>query len=132
LYNQLKVPIGLINTSWGGTQSEAWISKQAFEQSPEMKYTANAMGSNNTDQFIKQRGETTLNNIKNYKEVLKITPTRTIGRMPALMISNGPQCNCPAYGKHKVCLTWMAPFGLEKQLSSVMPILGRPLPSPLQ
>ena len=64
MYNQLKVPIGLINTSWGGTQSEAWISKQAFEQSPEMKYTANAMGSNNTDQFIKQRGETTLNNIK--------------------------------------------------------------------
>ena len=33
LYNKLKVPIGLINTSWGGTQSEAWTSEQAFEQS---------------------------------------------------------------------------------------------------
>ena len=64
LYNQLKVPIGLINTSWGGTQSEAWTSKQAFENAPEMKYVANAMGNNNMDQFIKKRAETTLNNIK--------------------------------------------------------------------
>ncbi len=64
LYNQLKVPVGLINTSWGGTQSEAWTSKNAFENDPEMKYVADAMGSNNTDQFIQQRGESTLNNIK--------------------------------------------------------------------
>src|SRR5687767_6801523 len=35
LYNQLKVPIGLINTSWGGTHSETWTSKEAFEQSTE-------------------------------------------------------------------------------------------------
>ena len=64
LYNQLKVPIGLINTSWGGTQSEAWTSKKAFENNHEMKYIADAMGNNDMDQFIKKRGETTLNNIK--------------------------------------------------------------------
>ncbi|MBC9914191.1 sialate O-acetylesterase [Chitinophaga varians] len=30
LYKDLQVPIGLIHTSWGGTQVEAWISKKGF------------------------------------------------------------------------------------------------------
>lgn len=37
LYNKLKVPIGLINTTWSGTHSETWTSKEAFEQSAEFK-----------------------------------------------------------------------------------------------
>jgi sialate O-acetylesterase len=64
LYNQLNVPIGLINTSWGGTQSEAWTSKQAFEQSLELKYVADAMTGSDMETFIKQRGESTLKNIQ--------------------------------------------------------------------
>jgi sialate O-acetylesterase len=31
LYEELHIPIGLINTSWGGTQIESWISKGALE-----------------------------------------------------------------------------------------------------
>jgi len=31
------IPIGLINASWGGTNIETWISKDAFESSPEYK-----------------------------------------------------------------------------------------------
>jgi sialate O-acetylesterase len=37
LYQQLKVPIGLINTSWGGTPAEAWTSHEALLSSPELK-----------------------------------------------------------------------------------------------
>ena len=37
LYKELKVPVGLINTSWGGTHSETWTSRVAFEQSDEFK-----------------------------------------------------------------------------------------------
>jgi sialate O-acetylesterase len=37
LYNKLKVPIGLINTSWGGTMVETWTSREAFRQSDEFK-----------------------------------------------------------------------------------------------
>lgn len=37
LYNELKVPIGIINTSWGGTCSETWTSREAFENSDEFK-----------------------------------------------------------------------------------------------
>lgn len=37
LYQSLKVPIGLIDSSWGGTPAEAWTSRQALLSSPELK-----------------------------------------------------------------------------------------------
>ncbi len=37
LYSKLNVPIGIINTSWGGTHSETWTSRVAFEGSSEFK-----------------------------------------------------------------------------------------------
>lgn len=37
LYAELKIPIGIINTSWGGTCVETWTSRQAFEESDEFK-----------------------------------------------------------------------------------------------
>ena len=63
LYNQLKVPIGLINTSWGGTMSEAWTSEHAFSLSPELKYIADAMKNSDIETMMKQRGETLLKTI---------------------------------------------------------------------
>ncbi|MFZ4764077.1 MAG: sialate O-acetylesterase [Roseimicrobium sp.] len=37
LHKTLNVPIGLINTSWGGTRAEAWTSKPALEAVPTCK-----------------------------------------------------------------------------------------------
>ncbi|TRX37757.1 sialate O-acetylesterase [Flavobacterium restrictum] len=37
IYAELKVPIGIINTSWGGTCVETWTSRQAFEKSDDFK-----------------------------------------------------------------------------------------------
>lgn len=37
LYRELKVPIGLINASWGGTNIETWISRESFESSDEFR-----------------------------------------------------------------------------------------------
>jgi sialate O-acetylesterase len=37
LHQQLKVPVGLINSSWGGTPAEAWTSHEAMLSSPELK-----------------------------------------------------------------------------------------------
>ena len=37
LYQHLKVPIGLINSSWGGTPAEAWTTHDALLSSPELK-----------------------------------------------------------------------------------------------
>ena len=37
LYQQLKVPVGLIHSSWGGTPAEAWTSHEGMLSSPELK-----------------------------------------------------------------------------------------------
>jgi sialate O-acetylesterase len=34
----IKVPVGLINTSWGGTPAEAWTSREALEAVKELAY----------------------------------------------------------------------------------------------
>lgn len=64
LYNYLKVPIGLINTTWGGTQSEAWTSQQGFEQSERFKEIAAIMKSGSIEKLSKERNEAILANIK--------------------------------------------------------------------
>ena len=37
MYEELKVPIAIINSTWGGTNIETWTSREAFENSPEYK-----------------------------------------------------------------------------------------------
>ena len=37
LHQDLQVPIGMINTSWGGTICEAWTSKEALSADPDFK-----------------------------------------------------------------------------------------------
>lgn len=37
LHEELNVPVGLINTSWGGTVAEAWTSSRALEKMPEFR-----------------------------------------------------------------------------------------------
>jgi sialate O-acetylesterase len=37
LHQQLKVPVGLINSSWGGTPAEAWTSHEALLSAPDLK-----------------------------------------------------------------------------------------------
>lgn len=55
LYEQLHVPIGLINTSWGGTDAETWISRNGFESSDEFRQMIQGMPSLNLDSIAKQR-----------------------------------------------------------------------------
>lgn len=38
-----KIPIGLIDTSWGGTPIEAWISSQGLDRNPELKSRKDAL-----------------------------------------------------------------------------------------
>jgi len=63
LYNKLKVPIGLVNTSWGGTHVETWTSHEAFENSEEFKSMIAQMPSLNLDSLSKVRTEETVKKI---------------------------------------------------------------------
>ncbi len=64
LYNELKVPIGLINTTWGGTQVESWTSREAFERSDEFKNMIASMPSLDLDSLAKVRKEEMLKKIQ--------------------------------------------------------------------
>lgn len=55
LYQQLHVPIGLINTTWGGTHVETWTSRGAFESSDEFREMIKRMPSLNLDSLAKER-----------------------------------------------------------------------------
>ncbi|MEC9092978.1 MAG: sialate O-acetylesterase, partial [Planctomycetota bacterium] len=37
VHRQLKVPVGLIDTSWGGTLAQHWVSRDTLKNIPEMK-----------------------------------------------------------------------------------------------
>jgi sialate O-acetylesterase len=43
LYEKLNVPIGLIHSSWGGSQVEGWISKEAMQASNVLNYYPSIM-----------------------------------------------------------------------------------------
>lgn len=57
LYNELKIPIGLINTSWGGTHSETWTSREAFEGSDEFKTMIAGMPNLNLDSLAAEKAK---------------------------------------------------------------------------
>jgi sialate O-acetylesterase len=57
LHNELKIPIGLINTSWGGTHSETWTSRDAFESDDEFKSMIANMPNLNLDSLAAEKSK---------------------------------------------------------------------------
>lgn len=55
LNKELNIPIGIINSSWGGTQIESWISADSFSKlSNAIKEKYNGLDISNFDQFLKE------------------------------------------------------------------------------
>jgi sialate O-acetylesterase len=59
LNKQLNVPVGLINTSWGGTPAESWMSREYLENEPNFK------------PILKRYDETAANYPEIYKKFLE-------------------------------------------------------------
>lgn len=55
LAKELNVPVGLINTSWGGTHSETWTSREAFQNNDEFKSMIASVPVLNLDEINKKR-----------------------------------------------------------------------------
>lgn len=55
LQKDLKVPIGLINSTWGGTQIETWISHAGFENDPYFKQVIQHAPSLGINELLEQR-----------------------------------------------------------------------------
>src|SRR6185437_13742990 len=77
LYNKLKVPIGLLNTSWGGTIVETWTSRKAFENSDEFKSMIAGMPSLNLDSIAKAKTQETRKRLESLQGSLDVTDVDT-------------------------------------------------------
>src|SRR5690606_37240231 len=62
---EIDVPIGLINSSWGGTHIEPWTSREAFENSDEFRDMIAAVGEINLDSAQKENERAIVKNIEN-------------------------------------------------------------------
>lgn len=62
--SELNIPVGLINTSWGGTHSETWTSREAFENSDEFKTMIAAMPRLDMDSITKANMESIQKRVK--------------------------------------------------------------------
>jgi sialate O-acetylesterase len=55
LQQELNVPIGLLNTSWGGTHVETWTSREAFEGDAEFAAMINRLSATYIDSIQKEK-----------------------------------------------------------------------------
>lgn len=65
LLKEVNVPIGLINTSWGGTHVETWTSREAFQENPEFRDMIASVGKIDLDSARKRGEELALKKIEN-------------------------------------------------------------------
>lgn len=71
LANELDVPVGLINSSWGGTHVETWTSREAFEGSDEFRSMIASMPKVNLDSIRRVNAERVVKNIEKLQGPLK-------------------------------------------------------------
>ncbi|OWK72971.1 hypothetical protein CBW16_12050 [Flavobacteriaceae bacterium JJC] len=72
MFLETKVPIGLINSSWGGTNIETWIPREAFENSEHFKKMISKMPKISVDSLLSLSSAAKIANIeKNQRIKLK-------------------------------------------------------------
>ncbi|HZH96047.1 MAG TPA: sialate O-acetylesterase, partial [Flavisolibacter sp.] len=63
IHKKLNVPVGIINSSWGGSMVETWISRQGFEHSPYFSDMIKGLPKLRTDLLEKQRLEAVIKKV---------------------------------------------------------------------
>lgn len=95
LYEKINVPIGLINSSWGGTHSETWTSRAAFASSPEFKEMIADMPVLDLEQLSKQKQEEQVAKLK-AKNI--VVPAKDVDqwKQPAFDVGHWNSMDLPA------------------------------------
>lgn len=95
IYSELKIPIGLIHTSWGGTGSETWTSRDAFESSEEFKEMIAEMPNVNLDSISKVFNKSVAKRVEELQGS-KINPAKAeMFKEFAFNDSSWPELNAP-------------------------------------
>jgi sialate O-acetylesterase len=101
LYDQLKVPIGLINTSWGGTHVETWTSREAFSSSEEFKSMIAQMPLLNLDSLAAVRQEALVKKVNAIQGSLPSTADTGSWKTAEFDDSKWPKMQLPSLWEQK-------------------------------
>ena len=98
IQKRLKVPVGLINSSWGGTMVETWTSRGAFEKSPEFKSMIAALPNTNMEALAKQRQQAMEEKVKKLEKGITDSLPESDWKNPDYNSDAWPKMKCPAFG----------------------------------
>lgn len=95
LMKEINIPIGLINTSWGGTQIETWTSREAFENSDEFRDMITAVGNINLDSAKKENEKAIIKKIEQLQGNLQDASTETSWKEFSFNDASWPKMKIP-------------------------------------
>jgi sialate O-acetylesterase len=98
IFKRLHVPVGLINTTWGGTMVETWTSHGTLENSPEFKSIVNSIPDKDIEAMMKERR----NKLEKQVNLLQKNISDTI---PETDWKN-PDYNSQSWPKISIALNW--------------------------
>ncbi len=90
LVKRLHVPVGLINSTWGGTMIESWISHEAFENSTAFKSMVASIHGRDIGPVIKERQLKLENQIKTIEKNIHDTIPESEWKNPSYNSSDWP------------------------------------------
>ncbi|GGA66241.1 9-O-acetylesterase [Flavobacterium palustre] len=96
IYTELKIPIGIINTSWGGTCVETWTSREAFQKSAEFKDMIATVPSVNMDAIFETYKKSLLDNIQKIQGFEVTDANQEQFKEPDFKDANWPEIKVPS------------------------------------
>lgn len=96
LIKEVNVPIGLINTSWGGTIVETWTSREAFAANDEFRPMIASVGKIDLDSLEKSNADAIVSKIKKMQGSIPTSSRATAAwKESSFHDASWPQMNLP-------------------------------------
>lgn len=96
LYAELKIPIGIINTSWGGTCVETWTSREALANNNDFKNSVAHIPQVNMDAVFETYKKSLLDNIQKVQGFEVSLNNENQFKTPDFNDSKWPEINIPS------------------------------------
>ncbi len=101
LYEELKVPVGIINASWGGTCVETWTSREGFENSDEFKDMISKYTKIDMNSLAEKQKKTILDKIESIQGSKPSLDKESSFKDIAFDDSNWPEMQAPKLWEHQ-------------------------------